>query len=697
LIANTRSKIQNHVRIASLGFWLLVALNFSLAQFSPVKDPLSPPVYGVRLQKVWIPMKDGLRLAATLYMPDGAKPDEKFPALLEYLPYRKDDGTAAEDYGRHSYFARRGYVGVRVDIRGFGASEGSPLEREYSEQEQIDGEQVIAWLARQPWSNGNVGMFGISWGGFTALQMAMRHAPGLKAILAVDATAELFHDDVHYVDGIAHIDEFELNMDMAEGWTGAPDYTLDERVLGPRFDSPPWSLLYLKHQRDGPFWRDRVRPLKDITIPSFLIGGLLDGYRDNVPDMLMQSGGQVKGIVGPWNHTFPNDARPGPQIEWRNEAVRWFDHWLKGLNTGVEHDPRLIIYMQHWHAPDPSLENVPGEWRREDIWPPKDSHPSTLFLQANHTLTDSPSQAETHRLKYVPSVGVEAGFWWGELLSDVRPVDAFSLVYDSVPLPADVAILGRPHALLQASASAPLADWFARLSDVAADGTVTQITGAGINGTQRDSMTEPRDLEPGEIYPLDIEMHLTAWVFPKGHRIRVAVSNALWPMVLPTPYSMITSLKLGGNDGSRLVLPIVPVHGETAPKFSAPEPTEESSDVKTEGFPWPGEWTVDRDEARHKTAVHWKGKEGGKYPWGAETDFENLTYNVDDAHPEACSVQGEAETIFALHNRTLTWRGHLSVTTDQKNFYYKYTRELLKDGTLFKSKTWQETIPRDHQ
>jgi len=660
-------------------------------------EPPSAPSYGVRMEPAWIPMKDGVRLAATLYMPDGAKPGERFPALLEYLPYRKDDGTAAGDYPKHAYFAHRGYVSVRVDIRGFGASEGAPPEREYSEQEQADGEQVIAWLAHQPWSNGNVGMFGISWGGFTALQIAMRHAPGLRAILAVDATAELFHDDVHYVDGIAHIDEFELNMDMAEGWTGAPDYTLDEKILGPRFETPPWSLLYLKHQRDGLFWRERVRPLKEIAIPSFLIGGLLDGYRDNVLDMLMQATGPIKAIVGPWNHTFPNDAVPGPQIEWRNEAVRWFDHWLKGRDTGVEEDPRLVIYMQRWHPPDPNLENVPGEWRREDVWPPKTAHASTLFLQPNHTLAETTTKPDTHLLKYVPSIGVEAGFWWGELLSDVRPVDAFSLVYDSAPLEDSVAILGRPHALLRASATAPLADWFARLSDVAPDGTVTQITGAGINGAQRDSMSDPSDLEPGKTYALDIEMHLTSWVFPKGHRIRAAISNALWPMMLPTPYSMTTSLELGGSEGSRIVLPVVPEHGAAAPAFSPPEPMEERSDVKTEGFPWPGEWTVERDEARHKTTVHWKGKEGGKYPWGTEADYENLTYEADDAHPESSSVRGEAETVFALKGRTLTWRGHLLVTTDQKNFYYTYTRELLKDGTMIKSKTWQETIPRDHQ
>ncbi len=660
-------------------------------------DPPSPPTYGVHMEQAWIPMKDGVRLAATLYMPDGAKPDEKFPALLEYLPYRKDDGTAAEDYPHHAYFARRGYVGARVDIRGFGASEGSPPEREYSETEQEDGEQVIAWLAHQPWSNGNVGMFGISWGGFNSLQMAMRHPPALKAILATDATAELFHDDVHFMDGIAHIDEFELNMDMAEGWTGAPDYTLDEKVFGPRFDTPPWSLLYLKHQHDGPFWRDRVRPLNDITIPAFLIGGLQDGYRDNVPDMLTQSNGPVKAIVGPWDHTFPNDAGFGPQIEWRSEAVRFFDHWLKGRDTGVENDPRLVIYMQHWHRPDPNLENVPGEWRREDVWPPKDAEATTLFMQPNHSLAESASQAEVHQLEYVPSIGVEAGFWWGELLSDVRPVDAFSLVYDSAPLKEDVAILGRPRALLRASATAPLADWFARLSDVAPDGTVTQITGAGLNGAQRDSMSNPEDLEPGRFYPLDIEMHLTSWVFPKGHRIRVAISNALWPMMLPTPYAMTTSLELGGDNGSRIILPAVPEHGEAAPAFSPPEPSEERKDIKTEGFPWPGEWTVERDEARHKTTVDWSGKDSSTFPWGTENDYEHLTYDADDAHPETCSVKGEAESVFVLKGRTLTWRGHLLVTTDQKNFYYKYTRELMKDGVMFKTKTWQETVKRDHQ
>ena len=661
----------------------------------PVEPP-SPPAYNIRMESGWIPMKDGVRLSVTLYTPDGAKPGEKFPAVLEYQPYRKDDGTAERDYSLYAYFVRRGYVCARVDIRGFGTSEGVPTNREYSEQEQLDGLQIISWLAHQPWSNGNVGMMGISWSGFNSLQMAIRHAPELKAIIAVDATAELFHDDVHYIDGMAHVDEFELNMDLAPGMTGAPDYPLDEKTLGPRFDAPPWSLLYFKHQHDGPFWRSPVRPYSEIKIPCFLIGGLLDGYRDSVTDMLQQTQAPLKAIIGPWNHTFPHEAVPGPQIEWRNEAVRWWDYWLKGRDTGVLDDPKLVIYMQHWHPPDPTLTNIPGEWRRENEWPPREAQDAVFFPQPDHTLEKTAPRHDLHQLKYVPSIGVESGFWWGELLSDPRPVDAFSLVYDSAPLEEELAILGRPSAVLHASATAPLADWFVRLSDLAPDGTVTQITGAGINGAQRESISEPRDLEPGKVYPLEITMHLTSWVFPKGHRIRMAISNALWPMILPTPYSMTTALELG-SAGSRLTLPVVPVKGAAVPAFQPPQPAEERKDIKSVGYPWPGEWTLERDEANQKATVHWKGKAETDYPWGKETDYESLVYNVDDAHPESSAVQGEAESIFALKGRELRWRGHLSVRTDRTSFYYKYTRELLKDGQIAKQKTWEETIPRDHQ
>ncbi len=679
-----------------LAIFAPLAIPTSLCALPAPKAP-SRDLHSVHMVQQSIPMADGVHLSATLYMPGDAKPGEKFPALLEYLPYRKDDATAARDYPIHTWFAARGYVSVRVDIRGFGSSEGVPTDREYSEQEQLDGEQVIAWLAAQPWSSGKVGMFGISWGGFNSIQMAMRHPPALKAILAVDATEQLFHDDIHYIDGMMHFDEFELNMDLAPAMTGAPDYSLDEKVLGPRFESAPWSLLYLKHQRDGQFWNAPVRPLSEIKIPCFLIGGLLDGYRDSIPRMFQQVKAPLKAIVGPWNHTFPHDAEPGPQIEWRDQALRWWDYWLKDHDSGIMQEPPLSIYMQDWHQPDPHLKTVPGRWRGEIGWPPRNVANATLYLYDTHGLYTEPAKPGVHELRYVPSVGVEAGFWWGELLTDPRPVDAYSLTYDSAPLKTDLTILGRPHALLQASSSAPLGDWFARLSDVAPDGTVTQVTGAGLNGAQRENASDPKELVPNQTYPLDIEMHLATWIFPKGHRIRLAVSNALWPMVWPTPYAMTTTLQMGGDTGSRLTLPLVPPSMYAAPQFAPPGPSEARADFQSVGFPWPGDWKTERDELNAKTKVTWTGKSEEIYPWGKESDFEGLIYVADDNHPEASSVQAEAEIVMAMKQQTLTWQGHLTLTSDAQNFYYKYTRQLFKDGQHIKQKTWQETISRDHQ
>ena len=219
---------------------------------SPQRQP-SPPTFDVALEEVWIPMEDGVRLAADLWRPKGPGDRGRFPVLLEYLPYRKTEGRGGS-YPLYAWFVRRGYVVARVDIRGTGNSEGTLIPYEYSEIEQQDGEQVIAWLARQPFSNGNVGMFGISWGGFNSIHMAMRNPPALKAIIAVDATDDLYQDDVHFMDGMMHVDSWEMSQDLANAVPGAPDYRIDERYFAERFDTPPWMLTYKPQQRDGPFW-----------------------------------------------------------------------------------------------------------------------------------------------------------------------------------------------------------------------------------------------------------------------------------------------------------------------------------------------------------------------------------------------------------------------------------------------------------
>lgn len=684
-----------------------IALSLPLAAaLTPVRaaEPASAPEYGVSLKEVWIPMPDGIRLAADLFVPTGGAEGLKFPVLLEYLPYRKME-SRGRNYSMYAYFVERGYIVARVDIRGTGESEGRVIPYEYSDREHEDGEIVIQWLSDEPGSNGNVGMFGISWGGFNAIQMAMRHPPALKAIVAVDATEDLYQDDVHYMDGIMHVDSWEMSQDLYNALPGAPDYVIDEEYFRNRFDTEPWMMTYKNQQRDGPFW-DRAS-LKgrydEIRIPTFHIGGWYDGYRDSLPRMLENLDAPVKAMIGPWSHAWPHEPYPKPGMEWRHEAVRWFDRWLKGRDTGIMDEPRFAVYMREWHPPGPYLDTAPGYWRRVD-WPVERIEERALYPQPDRTLSGSVAESTAHRLRYVPTIGIEAGgpvMWWGDVAHDQRPTDAFSLVYDSAPLTEATGILGLPKAKLHVAADAPQANWFVRLSDVAPDGTVTLVTGAGFNGSHRISASEPRPIEPGQVFPLDIDMHFTSWVFPKGHRIRLSVSNAQWPMLWPTPYPMTTSLYLGGADSSHLLLPVVPPGDGPAPDFLPPVeypgyPGYKSIDVGTSsGY---GEISsVDRNPQTGQVKVVATNTGGTRYPWGTETYRETIEHRTSDDHPENTSVVGTHRIEVTLKDRVLLWEAEMSFRSDMENFYYEYTRRLSKDGEPLREKTWTDTISRDHQ
>lgn len=528
---------------------------------------------GIVIEEVWIEMPDGARLATDLYRPADLAEDERVPVLLEYLPYRKTE-SRSRNYAVYSYFLSRGYIVARVDVRGTGNSEGELIPHEYSDIEQDDGEVIIDWLSKQPYSNGNIGMFGISWGGFNAIQMAVRQPPALKAIIAVDATEDLYQDDVHFMDGIMHVDSWEMAQELGNARSGAPDYVIDDENFRNRFDTEPWMLTYKKQQRDGPFWdRASARDKYDqIKIPSFHIGGWYDGYRDSLPRMLANVDAPTKALIGPWSHAFPHDPYPNPGMEWRHDAVRWFDQFLKGEDTGILDEPSFAVYVREWHPPGPYLEYAPGYWRWEDGWPIDRLQQSRLYPQSNHTLSATQSSDDVHKLRYVPSSGLEAGgpvMWWGDVAHDQRPTDAFSLVYDTDPLENETEILGFPTAKLKVSADAIRANWIVKVSDVAPGGTVTQVAGAAFNGTHRNSAREPEDVVPGEEFELDIEMHFTSWVFPVGHRIRMSVSNAQWPMLWPTPYPMTTTLRLG-EGGSYVDLPVVPKGDRRTPAFLPP-------------------------------------------------------------------------------------------------------------------------------
>ena len=663
---------------------------------------------GIEVKEIWIPMPDGVRLAASLFLPADREASAKFPALLEYLPYRKDESRNSQ-FGLFSYFIRRGYVVARVDIRGTGTSEGRLIDYEYSDQELQDGETVIDWLSKQPWSTGKVGMFGLSWGAFNSIQTAMRNPPALKAIVAVMGTDDLFRDDVHYIDGMMHVDSYELGLDVANVLPAPPDYVVDEAYFRERFDTEPFLLKYKRQQRDGPFWNRASldSDYSSIRIPTFVIGGWYDGYRDSVPRMLEKLAAPVKGIVGPWAHAWPNWPYPEPGIEWRREAVRWFDHWLKGEATGIMDEPRLAVYVRDWHPPG-VIDKVPGRWRWEDGWPIGRTEKLDLYAHADHTLSSRPSAwigGQTHELRYLPTIGIEASGnvnWWGDFPWDQRGTDAYCLAYDSDPLDQNLEILGFPRAILNVSADAPLADWIVRISDIAPDGTVTQVAGAGISGAQRKSSEEPEALVPGQVYKLEFNLHFTSWVFPKGHRIRLAVNNALWPMIWPTPFAMTTALSVDGAMASHIVLPAAPQSDRKGPEFLPP--------AKNPGLPGYGHVKVgeetdsgyaetkslERSLGTSKTRVIASGTSGSVYPWGTIKYWENMVHEAQDDDPARAGITGTSRYLIELEGRTVTVEGDLSFISDRTNFYYTYTRRVLENGKMVKEKTWKETIPRDH-
>ncbi len=690
---------------------LISALFFSSNGLTVDEDLMQKNSDEIRPQKfkittTWITMSDGVRLAADLYWPKDVIDDKKFPILLEYLPYRKDE-SRARNYALYSYFLENGYIVARVDIRGTGNSEGITVPHEYSDIELDDGEEVIEWLSKQDWSTGKIGMFGISWGGFNSIQMAMRNPPALKAFISVMATDYLYQEDVHYMDGIMVAgDSWMMRHDLDNSIPGAPEFKMDDEWIEKRFDVKPSVFTYMRQQRDGAFW-DRASAkgqYHKIKIPGYHIGGWYDGYRNSLLRMLENVEAPVKAMIGPWDHYFPHNAWPEPQVEWRYEAVRWFDHWLKEINTGIQEEPKFAVFVRNYHPPDSSLKEIDGFWRWEDDWPIKRIENHIWHAHSDHSLAKNTGSEDRHHLEYRASSGVEGGgptMWWGSIPPDQKPMDELSLVYDSEVLDTPFEILGRPVARLRVSATAKRANWVVRISDIAPDGQVTQVAAAAFNGTHRNSARNPDDIIPGEEFNLNINLHFTSWVFQKGHRIRVAVNNAIWPMLWPTPFPMETKILIGGDHGLKVEFPVIPFEDKKSPNFKQP-----SDDPMLLGYESldsgniTGYAAIDSIEIDPETGEAFGVARNGlatKYPWGIERYHEEIEHRTSDSNPALTSVVGKYKISHELKDRILDFHQNVEITSDEENFYLVFHRWVLVNGELFREKVWEETIQRDFQ
>ena len=498
-----------------------------------------------------IVMSDGCRLSARLWKPKDAH-DAPVPVLLEYLPYRKRDGTCARDALTHPWFAERGYACLRVDIRGNGDSEGIMTD-EYTPQELLDAVEVITQIAAEPWCNGRVGMMGISWGGFNGLQVAALAPAPLKAVITLCSTVDRYCDDIHYKGGCLLNENLGWGATMWSYSSRAPDPALraDWRELWlQRLENEPFlPALWLRHQRRDAYWQHGsvVENYSAIKAKVLAIGGWGDAYKNAVPQLVEALPG-AKGIIGPWVHKYPHFAVPEPRIGFLQEALRWWDRWLKDIDTGVEQDPDYRAYIMDGVRPARWYTDRAGRWVAEEYGAATHIPYRTLHL-TNVGLSDGSGPLKT-QIKSAQDCGAEAGeycaIWLGpEMPGDQRRDDTYSATYDSAPADDDVDIFGAPRITFRLASDKPQAQIAVRLSHVHPDGATTRITYGVLNLSHREGHAAPAPLPPGEPARAVLKLDHMAYRLPKGHRLRVSVSTSYWPLVWPAPEAATITLFSG--------------------------------------------------------------------------------------------------------------------------------------------------------
>ncbi|MGI5121697.1 CocE/NonD family hydrolase [Marinactinospora thermotolerans] len=659
-------------------------------------------------EHVRIPVSDGIHLSARIWRPVSSDRDP-VPAVLEYIPYRKRDLTSVRDSLHHPYMAGHGYACVRVDLRGTGESEGL-LADEYLEVEQRDAEDVLAWLAEQPWCNGRLGMMGISWGAFAALQVAARRPPGLDAIVISSFTDDRYADDMHYMGGCLLSDNLAEAGTMFAYATCPPDPELvgerwremwHERLEGTR----PWVLEWLRHQRRDDYWRHAsvCEDYGAVGCPVLASSGWADGYSNAVTRLLEHLDVPRKGLVGPWSHKYPHLGEPGPAIGYLQEVVRWWDHWLKDVDNDVMDGPMLRAWMQESVPPSTAYEERPGRWVGEPAWPSPHIREQTRPLAPHRIAAPGEETPEVEMTVRSPlSVGQFAGKWASynappDLPYDQREEDGGSLVFDSEILAERTEILGSPVVHLDVAADAPIAMVAARLSDVAPDGSATRVTYGLLNLTRRDGGDEPSRLVPGRRYRAEIRLNGVAQAFPPGHRIRLSLSTSYWPLAWPPPRPVLLSVFSGS---SALTLPVRPLaEPDEAPlrPFGEPEATPPLQTTRLE----PGEhhWRVSRDLVDYESALEIV-KDNGRVRYddiGLETArraHERYSWIADDFE----SVRGESTWTMGFSRGEWDVRAvtHTVLSCTSEEFHVHATLDAYEGARRVFSREWSERVPRDH-
>ena len=663
------------------------------------------------LRDVRIPMPDGVTLAADLHLPDLAdradRPggaDFRGPVIIEYTPYHKINN---EVYGpratRYPYFASHGYVFVNVDIRGTGDSEGFN-DGPSSDAERRDLVEVIRWCARQPWCDGQVGMIGISYTAGVCYDAARQAPEELKAVVLCQMCSD-WYDGMACPGGTPRLFGLENFAPLMAAYNFAPPaaHRVGERwreIWAQRLErSTPWSLAYVEHLLDGPYWQERLLRDRhdDVRAAVMLIGGWCDWYGDDMLRTYARLRGPKRVIVGPWTHNYPENAWPLPRMSDRHECLRWFDRHLKGIDTDpqrpLDREPPVSVFVRGYAPPAPLRREEPGRFRQEHQWPPA-CEPRQWVLGAHGVLSRpdeqrTPDEEAGHDvLAYRPDAGVAAGRYaigqflpgWG-MPDDQRIDEGLSLVYTTPALAQAIEVVGVPKALLHYRAGVPTAFLSIKLCDVAPDGTSVLVSRAVLNLTHLRSHERPEPLVPGCVYAVEPALQATAYRFEAGHRVRLMLAAADVLNAWPTPELHAAAILRGGAYASRLDLPVV------GPS-DLPEPAYLPSDFEplpTAELPTP-DYEVRRDLIRGILTCSYRTPSGA--------GVNRSRYQVDLQRP----AQAEVDSDFTYDIDRDGWRcsvhARCVTRSDAGGMDHEVHTRITVDGQPFWDRRWHTRVPR---
>ena len=648
------------------------------------------PDYPVAIdRRVFVPMDDGTRIAVTLYRPD-APGDGPFPAVIESLPYRKDDDCTARDWSTYAALAAAGIAGVRIDIRGTGASTGI-ISDEYVAQEQADTLAVMEWVAAQEWCTGDLGMWGISWGGFSALQTAMLRPPQLKAIAPMHATHDRFACDVHYTGGSLHAQEqaeWPTSMVACNALPPDPDIVGDgwyAEWMARLEHTPQWPFEWLRHQRRDEYWL-HGSPCADyaaIECPTLLIGGWLDGYIDGMVALAEHLTCPTRLVVGPWGHYRPATGVPGPTLDHFDLLTRWFAHHLRGDANGVmEELPAALVYVHTQPSNDPV--SAPGRWRCEPEWPPAD-----LEWRRHDVAAVAGSGATWSGPEWV---GSHAPAWDRaglEVLPSMSDDDA-SVVFEVGPFPDPFEILGAPEVGVAVASDGPAGMVAARLVAVSPEGDTFLVSRGNRNMAFPEDLSDAMAVVPGQWVDLRFPLLACSVTIPPGWFLRLAVAGADFPVVWPPGRRVRLSID---PDGSALLLPVVPPRSDDRwvdlPEAGpAPEPPVEVTSSNSSR-------TIRREKGVSR--LHRSLEHAERQPTRENLEYsahQEWTVEVADDDPATTAVSSSCTMRLRRGDWEVTTVGRLGMTADAAQFHVRIELVAsLGEQEVF-SRTWTESVPR---